>query len=85
MSCSKCDPPGRHLLEILSGNTNRDISHIGKSVYLCIYEKNNYGHEEWQTKHLLTIHPFKKVHWWEEDNCEFEFEECEFRFEISTK
>lgn len=82
MKCSKCDPPGEHFLELLAGNTSRDTSTIGKGVYLSVYETNKYGHAEWQLKHKLTIHPFKKEHWWADGKTEFVFEECEFRYSI---
>lgn len=64
MSRSKCDLPGEHPLEILNGSQSRDITTIGKSVWLSVYEKIH-GHMQWVIKHKLTIYPFKPEHWWE--------------------
>jgi len=84
MRCSKCDPPGEHFLELLAGkeSKNRDTSNIAKYAFFYVWE-SVYGHEQWVMKYQLSIHPFKKSHWWENmDGSPFEFEECKFRYEI---
>lgn len=83
MQCSKCDPPGEHFLELLSGNNQRDISQIGKGVWFYVYEAV-YSHKQFVLKHQLTIYPFKQEHWWESVDKEkpFVFEETEFRYKI---
>ncbi len=71
MKCSKCDAPGRHVVEILvatgqvsSNQGKRTLETIGKAVRFWVWEKNKYGQESWVAMHLLTIHPFKAEHWW---------------------
>lgn len=82
MKRSRCDLPGEHPLELMSGTQSRDISTIGKAVWLSVYEKVH-GHMQWVLKHKLTIHPFKPEHWWEPTKPGIAVPpESEFRYEI---
>jgi len=83
MTHSKCSPPMEHPSELLTGNvTRRDVTKIGKSVLLSVFEEV-YGINQWIEKHHLTIYPFKKSHWWESEKG-FEFTETEFRYDIEA-
>jgi hypothetical protein len=84
MRCSKCDPPGKHFLEMFNKNAVRTLSDIGKRVFFYV-EEEIYGHKQLVLKYDLDIHPFKKEHWWKCVNGEpFSFEETEFRYVINT-
>lgn len=83
MRRSKCDLPGEHPLEALSGGTYRDISTIGKGVIFYVYEKVN-GYMQWVIKYKLTIHPFLPDHWWEPTKPGIKIPEAtEFKYEIN--
>jgi len=81
MRCSKCDPPHEGVMEGLLQKNFRTLDTIAKGVFLSVKEEV-YGHSQFILKHELVIYPFKKEHWWESSNG-FEFEECEFKYEIN--
>ena len=70
MSCSKCDLPGDHAVEHLTGQSYRTLDNIAKRVYFYLKEKNKYGYLEWQLVYVLNIKPFKKDHWWPSEGLE---------------
>lgn len=93
LTCSKCDQPGDHPLELLSGKGRREIEKIAKQVYFYV-EEEVYGHLQWIQKYILIIPPFKSRHWWPNSKAKgdiesligdpflLEWEDKKFRYKI---
>lgn len=86
MRCSKCDPPGEHIIEaMMNSSGDRTTDNIAKRVYFYVKEPI-YGNLQWVHKLTLNIYPFKQEHWWEsiDENNPFVFSEIDFRYKIVT-
>ena len=92
MSISKCDPPGEHPMELMSGssgNVNQDNTKKAKMVFL-FKTMPIFGIDQSVQKYALNIHPFKPEHWWnvmaKKDiglpELPYEFQERPLRYEV---
>lgn len=86
MRCSKVNPPGESIGELLCQEIIFKAEDIGKVVRLAIYEENKYGISQWNDIKRIKIYPFKDYHWDKTVKYhDFKPPQREFKYEVRNK